>query len=147
MLLEYFIMTDSFRVSLSSFISATVRIIRLWFRNRLIIVEVSAAYWYCCRANFSTLHDGVKMSSKEVILWIVIYFDLATFGAQCRRFLNSRLNLGFKKIREYIRTCSLSSSSNADVKNAWTYTSISLYVFMVSRDNFIFHISVSFLNL
>jgi hypothetical protein len=109
-------------------------------------VKVSATYWYLCCVTFSTQHHGIKMSSKEIIHWIVIYLDLETFGAQCRRFLNRRWNLGCRKSREYVRTCSLSPSSNADVKNAWTYISISLYALMVSRDNFIFHISVSFLN-
>lgn len=49
-------------------------------------------------------------------------------------------------MREYVRTCSLSPSSNADIKNAWTYTSIYLYTFMVFRGCFMLNISVSFIN-
>ena len=78
---------------------------------------------------------------------IVIYLDLANFGAQCGRFLTLDETSVFIKVEStYGRTYSLLPSSNADVKNACTYTSISPYAFMVSRDYFIFHISLSFLD-
>jgi hypothetical protein len=125
-------MTDCFRVSLSSSISATVRVIRLWFRNRAYYCGRFGSVLILLLCDFSTQHGVIKTSNKEIIHGIVIYLDLATFGAKCRRFLKPRWNVVFHKSREYVRTCSLSPSSNADVKNAWTYVVIPPFPYMSS---------------